>query len=114
MDDFDFINSFKKDGVVKNYVTHSSKIHATIINTVDNSIVPKLDNVGTFPILIYVRSGCFDFLHHCAPGDSNIITEKTTESKAIIVLADMGQPVEVMSLQPSLTKGKIQKLHHFL
>ena len=111
--DSDFIDSIKTDVIVQNYTTQSSTIHATIINTIDNAIAPKLDNVGILPMLVNVGECFFDIIYHFTPDESNAITQMMSKSKAIIGLADMVQPIEGRHLQKSVVKGKNPKFDHF-
>ena len=71
----------------------------------------KLGNVGPFLLLVSVRDGAIDLIHHLQPTLINILTKKSSTFRAILGLENKGQAMEVKYLsKETLLKGKLLKL----
>jgi hypothetical protein len=110
---FDFSTHILNDNIIQNYKSFSIQIHTKIINTKDETYPLQFSNIAVFPLLVYVRGGFIDIVHHVTPSSKNILTKTNGNFKAILGLRDNGLAIEIKGLKTKkFSTGKIIKLEN--
>ena len=65
-----------------------------MISTVEENIPLKIGQIEVLPMTLIIRDSFFELVNCVIPGATNIITKKTTNSRAIVRLARKDQVIE--------------------
>ena len=105
-----FFVLLQQDEIVSKCNDHSQDIHSSIINNLDASALIPFGKFGAFPLLTCAGEDQFDIVYHLSPGVISILTNKSSNFKAIIGMNDRGSPTEVKDMSNlQLSKGKTAK-----